>query len=294
MLIAPAPNLSRMFSHSKSNFSLGRLLTISGMSVLLFLFLAPSVFAVSTVSIGSPIVKEKTNGSSVYSTNWSGYAVNGSVGSVSLVTASWVVPSVSCPTTGSTYAALWVGIDGFQSTTVEQTGTDSDCHNGVASYYAWYEFYPKPSVTVNTIQVHPGDSVAAIVFYSAKSGMFTVAIKDYTTNTQYSSSSAVPGAQRNSGEWVVEAPETCLIIVCSLTKLSDYGTAGFGLGNTNIKLTSGIVMNGVPGTIGSFPAASVWPITMVSQSNSSVVKSSPSTLTNSGSSFTVTWENSGP
>ncbi len=294
MLIASALNLSRMLSHSTLNFSLGRLLTIFGMLVLLFLFLAPSVFAVNAVSIGSPIVREKTNGSSVYSTNWSGYAVNGSVGSVSLVTASWIVPSVSCPTSGSTYAALWVGIDGFQSTTVEQTGTDSDCHNGVASYYAWYEFYPKASVTVSSIQVHPGDSVAAIVFYSAKSGLFTVAIKDYTTNTQYAASSAVPGAQRNSGEWVVEAPETCLIVVCKLTSLSNYGTAGFGLGNTNIKLTSGIVMNGVPGTIGSFPASNVWPITMVSQSNSAVVKSLPSALTNSGSSFTVTWESYGP
>lgn len=276
------------------NYSFGKMFYAAGVLALLFLFLAPSVFAVSPATTSGPIVREKTNGASVYSTNWSGYAVNGSVGSVSLVTASWNVPSVSCPTSGNTYSALWVGIDGFQSTTVEQTGTDSDCHNGVANYYAWYEFFPKASVSVSSIKVHPGDRVAAIVFYTASSGLFTIAIKDFTTNTGYATSSAVPGAQRNSGEWVVEAPETCVIFACSLAALSNYGTVGFGPGSTGIKLTCGIVMGGAAGAIGSFPAANVWPITMVSQSNPSVVKSAPSSLTNSGTSFTVTWESYGP
>lgn len=285
-------NISGTETVSVCSFS--KMLYAAGALTLLFLFLAPSVFAASPSTTSAPLVREKTHGSSVYSTNWSGYAVNGSVGSVNLVTASWNVPSVSCPQSGNTYSALWVGIDGFQSATVEQTGTDSDCHNGVANYYAWYEFFPKASVTVNSIKVHPGDRVAAIVYYTASTGLFTVAIKDFTTNTGYAASSAVPGAQRNSGEWVVEAPETCVIIACSLTALSNYGTAGFGPGSTGIRLTCGIVMGGVPGSIGSFPSANIWPMTMVSQSNPNVVKSAPSALTNSGTSFTVTWESYGP
>jgi len=298
MLIASNPISSRMLQtyslRTVPGISAGNILTSVGIMAMLFLFLAPSVFAVNPSTTTSPIVREKTNGSSVSSTNWSGYAVNGSVGSVSLVTASWNVPAVSCPTSGSTYSAFWVGIDGFQSTTVEQTGTDSDCHNGVAHYYAWFEFYPKASVTISSIAVSPGDKIAALVLYTASTGMFTVAIKDYTTNLAYSSSSAVPGAQRNSGEWVAEAPETCIIIYCTLSSLSNFGSTGFGMGNTGIKLTCGIVMSGVPGAIGSFPSSSVWPMTMVSQSSGSTVKATPSALTDSGSSFTITWDSAGP
>jgi len=32
--------------------------------------------------------------------------------------------------------------DTFNSTSVEQLGTDSDCDSGTPSYYAWYEMYP--------------------------------------------------------------------------------------------------------------------------------------------------------
>src|SRR5690348_12236358 len=61
------------------------------------------------------------------STNWSGYAVTGPNGSVSSVQGSWIVPSVTCAKHSATYSSYWVGIDGFSSGTVEQTGTDSDC-----------------------------------------------------------------------------------------------------------------------------------------------------------------------
>ena len=48
---------------------------------------------------------------------------------------------------GHTYAAFWVGLDGYTSKSVEQLGTDSDCTNvNSPSYYAWYEMYPAASV----------------------------------------------------------------------------------------------------------------------------------------------------
>ena len=60
------------------------------------------------------------------STNWSGYAVTGANGSFHSVSASWTEPTATC--TGSAkYASFWVGLDGFSSNSVEQTGTDSDC-----------------------------------------------------------------------------------------------------------------------------------------------------------------------
>lgn len=260
----------------------------------LFLFFLPSFMAPQLALATAPFVRAASNGSTLGSINWSGYAVNGTAGSITVATASWTIPAVTCPTSGNTYAALWVGIDGFQSTTVEQTGTDSDCNNGVASYYAWYEFYPKLSRSINAISASPGDKIGAVVAYSTSSGLFTIAIKDFTTNQAFKTSSSVSGAQRSSAEFIVEAPEVCTLKGCSLAALSDFGTAGFGLGNTGIALNCGLIMNGVKGSIGSFPSANVWPIDMVSQSNPSIVKSQPSALTDSGTSFTVAWENAGP
>jgi Peptidase A4 family len=105
------------------------------------------------------------------SLNWAGYAVTGAAGSVSDVKGSWIVPSVTCSPSQNAYSAFWTGIDGYSSSTVEQTGTDSDCQSGSATYYAWFEFYPNPSFLVSGFTVTPGDQISAEVSYSG--GMFT-------------------------------------------------------------------------------------------------------------------------
>lgn len=76
----------------------------------------------------------------VASSNWSGYAALGT--SFNFAYASWIVPKVTC-SSGDQYAAFWVGLDGYSSDTVEQTGTDSNCDGKNPSYYAWYEFLPQ-------------------------------------------------------------------------------------------------------------------------------------------------------
>src|ERR1700719_1590892 len=65
------------------------------------------------------------------STNWSGYAVTGS--SFTSGKGSWIIPTVNCSKTPNTYSSFWVGIDGWTSSTVEQTGTDSDCNGSSPS-----------------------------------------------------------------------------------------------------------------------------------------------------------------
>ena len=102
----------------------------------------------------------------VQSANWAGYAdTNDTFNSVA---SSWTEPTVNCaeqqlrvvgrhPGTEHSgraarwpgaASAFWVGLDGYTSTSVEQLGTDSDCDSGTPSYYAWYEMYPNPSVTL--------------------------------------------------------------------------------------------------------------------------------------------------
>jgi len=51
--------------------------------------------------------------------NWGGYAATGS--GFTSVSATWVQPSATCSHTTDLYAP-WVGLDGYGSSTVEQTG----------------------------------------------------------------------------------------------------------------------------------------------------------------------------
>ncbi len=108
--------------------------------------------------------------------NWGGYAVcpsscaSGTAGQVTDVKGTWIVPSItgqsgnSCPNGDKTWydASIWIGIDGFSDSTVEQTGTSVDCYYGHVFYYAWYEFFPANSYNA-PISVHPGDKISAEV-----------------------------------------------------------------------------------------------------------------------------------
>ena len=57
---------------------------------------------------------------STTSSNWSGYAIETNPGDVSKVSGTWKVPAVTGSSTA--YSAYWVGIDGYSSSTVEQSG----------------------------------------------------------------------------------------------------------------------------------------------------------------------------
>ena len=88
------------------------------------------------------------------STNWSGYAVT-TTSKFTTVTGAWAVPSVA-PTSGATYSAAWVGIDGFANSSLIQTGTEQDYYNGAAHYAVWWTtsaqgFAEQP---INDLAVH--------------------------------------------------------------------------------------------------------------------------------------------
>ena len=136
------------------------------------------------------------------SSNWSGYAVEGS--SFTKAEGSWVVPTATCSgVKGDQYAAFWVGLDGYNSDTVEQTGTDSDCDRTSPTYYAWYEFYPRASIEITTVPIHPGDLIYASVVYNSGES-FTVTIYDKTTEKYFTKTGTVRGADRSSAEWITE------------------------------------------------------------------------------------------
>lgn len=211
--------------------------------------------------------------------NWSGYALTAAKGSVTNALGSWTVPTVTCTSTTS-YAAMWVGIDGYSSSTVEQTGTISYCQGGVANYYAWYEFYPSPMYEITSVPVSPGDKISAGISYSGST--FTVTINDVSTGKTSSTSQAVSSAQRSSAEWIAEAPSSGN----SILPLANFGTAYFGMDNTGVSSTNTATIGGASGPIGSF-GSSVQEITMVT--NSGVTEAQPSALSTDGTSFTINW-----
>jgi hypothetical protein len=214
------------------------------------------------------------------STNWSGYAVTGT--SFTVAKASWIVPAVNCSTTPNTYSAFWVGLDGYSSSTVEQTGSESDCDGKTPSYYAWYEFYPNPSEEITSVPVEPGNIMYAEVSYSGSE--FTTTITNESTGKSYSKTAKVSGAKRSSAEWIAEAP--CCTSRGAILPLADFGTVDFGEDYTNISDTNDATETSESGAIGSF---STWEeITMVS--TKSVDEAVPSSLSSDDTSFTVAWK----
>ena len=171
------------------------------------------------------------------SSNWSGYAVSASANSVSYVAGSWVVPTASSKTSG--YSSVWVGIDGFSSSTVEQIGTEADVANGKVTYYAWYEAYPAGSVTISTMAVKPGDAITASVAYSAANRDFVLTITDKTDSETFTKSLAAAGAARSSAEWVVEAPSSNRGVL----PLANFGSVTFTNAYATINGTTGPIDN---------------------------------------------------
>jgi hypothetical protein len=131
--------------------------------------------------------------------NWSGYAAQGS--GFSSVTSSWSEPSVSCNSTDDLFAP-WVGIDGYGTATVEQTGVATDCSSGSPVYQGWYEMYPAAPVYYNN-PVAPGDSITATVTRSGTS--YTLTLADNTQGWTKTTTKSL-AASNASVEVIMESP----------------------------------------------------------------------------------------
>lgn len=154
------------------------------------------------------------------STNWSGYAA--ASGTYSSVSASWTQPAGTC-TASNQYAAFWVGLDGYNSGTVEQTGTLIECSGTTALYTSWYEMYPANPVYFSN-PVSPGDHFNGSVTYNG-SNSYTLKLADTTKGWSHTVTASLAGAARSSAEVIVEAP--CCTSSGGVLPLADFHTASF-------------------------------------------------------------------
>jgi hypothetical protein len=154
------------------------------------------------------------------SNNWSGYN-QGSLEQggtppklFSSVGGSWTVPTATQHTSGQAeYSSDWIGIGGgcidagctATDSTLIQTGTEQDVSsNGTASYSAWYELVPAPSLTITSMTVHAGDLMSATIDQVVP-GLWTISISDTTDGQSYTTT--VPYTSTEStAEWIEETP----------------------------------------------------------------------------------------
>lgn len=170
-----------------------------------------------------PVPARPTTAAGWSSSNWSGYAVSGS--SFTSVTGHWTVPAVS-PSRKATYSSDWVGIDGFNNSSLIQTGTESDYYNGSAHYDAWWEILPAAETVIPSISVQPGDVMTASVTQGLGS-TWTITIID-SRGGSFTTTQTYTGPQ-TSAEWIEEAPT----VGGRVAPLAHYGLATFDPGTVN-------------------------------------------------------------
>ena len=163
----------------------------------------------------------------VISANWSGYAATGGHGAYRSMSASWAEPTARCGGGAAKYAASWVGLDGYSSHSVEQVGTDSDCHGKTARYYGWYEMFPAAPVKFGS-KVRPGDKLSASVRFSG-ARTYTLVLRDRTRGWKHAITRKEAGLDRSSAEVITEAPSSGSGVV----PLADFGTIRFTAARAN-------------------------------------------------------------
>lgn len=213
------------------------------------------------------------------SLNWSGYAAvtnlkNPQKKAVTKVQGTWVVPTLLC-LEDEAFSAIWVGMDGYVSQTVEQIGTEQDWSFFGQTNFAWIELYPGPLQELVGFPVNIGDEIGGEVSYLGDNE-FKLTLVNYTEGVRTVKHATVPNADRSSAEWIVEAPSSNKGKILPLSRFKPvYFT------NCRAKI------NGISGPINS-RAWQFDPLTMVTSKG--VIKAQPSKLYDGGESFFMTWE----
>jgi hypothetical protein len=170
------------------------------------------------------------------SNNWSGYDEGflSTDKTFSSISADWVVPTATQHAAGQAEdSATWIGIGGgcvetsctVTDETLIQAGTEQDvAADGTASYSAWWELVPVPSVSAS-IPVSPGDhihcSISAIV-----PGVWDISLQDLTNGQSFSETLPYPSSELTA-EWIEETPLEVGTSGSGLAALPDLSTVSF-------------------------------------------------------------------
>lgn len=223
----------------------------------------PAVHLVRPTGHGTrPLAAHGGQANAASSTNWSGYATT--TGTYTSVSANWTEPTGTCSGSAK-YSSFWVGLDGYNSSTVEQTGSEVDCSGRTAEYYSWYEMYPAYPVNFSN-PVSPGDQFYGSVTHTGGSS-YTLVLKDLTKGWSHTVTASLAGAANSSAEVIVEAPSSS----SGVLPLAHFGPVTF-----------------TSATVDGTAIGNLSPTQIIMVNNSGQAKDSISSLSG-GNSFTATW-----
>jgi hypothetical protein len=193
------------------------------------------------VTFHRPIVRVGAN----QSNNWSGYnqgTLEKGGTQFHQVSGTWVVPTATQRKAGEAeFSASWVGIGGgcvdagcsVTDATLIQAGTSQDVDStGRASYSAWWEIIPAPSVAIANFAVRAGD-VVRVDIGETTPGVWSISVHNRTTAQTFNMTTPYTSTYA-SAEWIEETP----VVVDNSGKVTigpmpNLSTVGFDLSTTN-------------------------------------------------------------
>src|SRR3954463_1419583 len=166
------------------------ILAAAGAAVLLAFASTPAASAAAHASHGQLLRPFNAN----QSNNWFGYNQGTLEQGGKLfhsISGDWTVPTASQHTAGQAESSSdWIGIGGgcvgaggtVGDNTLIQTGTEQDVDSsGKASYGAWWEIIPGPSINISTFTVSPGDQMHADITETVpNSNVWNITLTDVT------------------------------------------------------------------------------------------------------------------
>jgi len=194
---------------------------------------------VATAAPANPVV------SPGYSSNWSGYAIEG--GGINAAAGTFTVPTLS-PSGNETDASEWVGIDGVSNGSLIQAGIHEMDINNQLAVWPWWEILPAPETPIFGMPINVGDSIG-VKIHKVSGTTWQIDLIDNTTTQAYSIRRSYSGPS-TSAEWIVEAPtigsSTATLGIFSPVTFSGLGVDGvamsldrlFMVDNTNSVISS--------------------------------------------------------
>ncbi len=180
------------------------------------------------------------------SNNWSGYnqgLLEQGGKMFHQVSADWTVPRASAHRHGEAeFSSTWIGIGGgcvdascaVTDPTLIQTGTEQDVDaSGHATYSAWWEIIPIPSVTITTVHVRPGDRIHAALLESPPASERWIMLLRDTTNGQSFTQTLPYPSSHATAEWIQETPVEIGTGAPTVGPLPNLSRVTFDLARTN-------------------------------------------------------------
>ena len=222
---------------------------ISVLALVTFAFAAPASAASLPSSHGQLlhlVSAQRATANATQSANWIGYDQGGLEQGGKLfnsVSGEWTVPKAAAHVAGQAASSSdWIGIGGgcvdsgcrVTDATLIQTGTEQDVDSGgSATYSAWWEEIPGPSVPISNVNVRPGDRMSAsIAEVVPNSNLWTITVQDLTNRQSFTTT--VPYVSTHAtAEWIEENPLVLGTTTSGFSTLPSLTTHAFDLATAN-------------------------------------------------------------